>query len=243
MNPLLWSLGTAAVISILSIIGIFTSMLHKVVLKRLMLLLIAFSAGTLLGETFIHLIPEILEHLNISPFSILLLLGILFYLAFEKILHWHHCHHGHCNVHKYSYASLFGDLVHNFIDGLIIFVSYSVSIPLGLATSFAIIMHEVPQEADDFEILVKSGFTKTTALMFDFLLSFVVVLGILVGNLFSAFSFEQYFLAFAAGGFVYVAFTELLPHLHHNPDSNKTISSFLFFTAGILFMYVISLTI
>lgn len=243
MNPLIWALCSALIISLLSIIGVFTSLMHVKILKRLMLLLVAFSAGTLLGEAFIHLIPKALETLNLSPLTLSLFLGIIIFLIGEASLHWHHCHHGHCNVTKYSYASLAGDLIHNFIDGLIIITAYNVNISLGIATSFAIIIHEIPQEIDDFEILINTGFTKSKAILFDFLLSLTIIIGILIGYLIEHHIFTKYLLPFAAGGFVYVAFTELLPHLHYEPEVRKTVSSLMFFVAGIVFMYALKLII
>lgn len=241
MSVLLWSLGSTFAVSLLSLIGIFTFSLKDKLLRRLLLFLVAFSAGALLGGAFLHLIPEAIEATAIMPVTFYLLVGFSLFFIVERLLHWHHCHDGKCDVHTFTYMTLIGDTVHNFIDGLIIVASYIISVPVGIASTFAIIAHEVPQEIGDFAILVHGGFTKSKALLFNFLTALAAILGALVGYFLSEISekFLEFLIPFAAGGFIYVAASDLIPQLHKDPDLRKSLASFLFFLAGLVFMYAI----
>ena len=159
----------------------------------------------------------------------------------ERVLHWNHCHnHGDCEVHTFSYMSLIGDGIHNFIDGLIIAASFIVSIPLGFLTSLAVIAHEIPQEISDFSILIYGGFSKKKALFFNFLSALTAVLGVLVGFVLSSSveNFVMYLLPIAAGGFIYIGASDLVPELHKEKDLKKSILSFGFFILGIVIMYL-----
>ncbi|MCX6822404.1 MAG: ZIP family metal transporter, partial [candidate division SR1 bacterium] len=163
----LYSLISVFAISLVSLIGIIALGVKTENLKRVVLLLVSFSAGALLGDVFIHLFPEIIKAGSRTiRTSIFILAGIFFGLFTEKVIHRNHCHMPitKTHVHPFAIMNLVGDTVHNFIDGLIIGASYLVSIPVGLATSIAVLFHEIPQEIGDFGVLVHGGFTKKKAL-------------------------------------------------------------------------------
>jgi len=137
--------------------------------------------------------------------------------------------------------NLIGDAVHNFIDGIIIAVSFLVNINMGIVSTIAIIAHEIPQEIGDFGVLIYGGFTKTKALFFNFLSALTAIVGALFGYFLST-SIEEvipFMLPFAAGGFIYIAASDLIPELHKEPDLKKAFASFCFFVIGIILMLLV----
>src|SRR4030042_3986025 len=226
-----------------ALIGIFSLAARKDLLEKILLFLVGLSAGTLMGGAFLHLIPEAAEKLELSTvFSIVLFAFIIFYLI-EKIFHWRHCHKGHCVVHPFGYVNLIGDSVHNFIDGLIIAATFLVDVRLGITTTLAIAFHEIPQEIGDFGVLVYSGFEKIRALTLNFLVALTVVAGGIVGY-FLSFNIENlviYLLPFAAGGFLYISTSDLIPEIRKETNVKKSLISFSFFLIGIVIMYLAKL--
>ena len=178
MNVWAYSLGSAALISLISLVGVFTIMVGVKRLDRVIPLLISLAVGGLFGDALIHLLPEAFENSG-SPAltSLYVILGILLFFVFERFLHWHHEHRSHTvnPIHPVAYINLMSDGVHNFLDGLIIGASYLVSVPIGLATTLAVALHEVPQEQGDFGILVHAGFTPKRALLMNFLTGVLAV--------------------------------------------------------------------
>ena len=144
----IYAILSVLAISLISLIGVFTLYVRREKLEKFLIYSVSLSAGTLLGDAFIHLIPGAYENAK-EPFmvSVYILLGIVIFFIMEKFLHWQHCHEAHCEEHprQFSYVILAGDTLHNFIDGLIIAASYLVSIPVGIATTIAVIFHEIPQ--------------------------------------------------------------------------------------------------
>jgi zinc and cadmium transporter len=214
---------------------------NKEELNEASLYLVALSAGALMGGAFLHLLPEALE--SIAPnllFTVFLVSFVLFFLI-EKILHWRHCHKINCVVHSFGYMNLVGDSIHNFIDGLVIASTFIVDIKLGLVTTLAIALHEIPQEIGDYGVLIYAGFKKRMALMVNYLVSLTVVLGGIVGFLF--FSYLQgvlpYLLSFAAGGFVYIAASDLMPEIRKEAKLKRFLTIFLVFIFGIVLMYLV----
>ena len=227
--------------SLISLIGIFSLWCKEKLLKKIVLSLVALSAGALLSGAFLHLIPESLEHLTSTAVFTYVLIGFILFFLMEKFLYWYHCHEGKCDVHPVSYLILFGDGLHNFIDGIIIAISFIVSIPFGITTTALIIGHEIPQELGDFGVLVHGGFGKVKALFYNLLSQLACVVGGLVGYSLST-SIEgiiPFILPFAAGGFIYISASDLVPELHKEPEIKKSLSSFAFFIIGILIMLAI----
>lgn len=227
--------------SLISLVGIFTLWCKEKLLDKIIIFLVALSAGALLSGAFLHLIPESLEVLTPTSVFTLVLAGFILFFLMEKFLYWHHCHKGKCDVHPVSYLILFGDGLHNFIDGIIIATSFIVSIPFGIITTVLIIGHEIPQELGDFGVLVHGGFGKAKALFYNLLSQLACVVGGLLGYFLST-SIEgiiPFILPFAAGGFIYISASDLVPELHKEPDVKKSLSSFAFFIVGVLIMIAI----
>ncbi len=235
MASFLWAIGASVVVSLISLIGIFTLLLKENLLNKLLFVLIAFAAGGLIGGAFLHLLPEALEQTGSSAVFSYLIVGFIFFFILEKYLHWRHCHEGTCSIHPFTYLSLIGDGIHNFIDGLIIGASFLVSIQFGIITTLVIVLHEIPQEMGDFGILVYGGFTKFKALYFNFLIALTCIAGTIAGYLISANlkDFSVFLIPFTAGGFIYIAACDLIPELHKQPELKKSALSMLAFLCGI----------
>lgn len=236
---LVYILLSTLIISLIAFNGAFTLSSNDELLRKALLVLVSLSAGTLIGGAFIHLLPEAaaVSGPDIISFA---LVGFLFFFVIEKVLMWHHCHDGVCDVHTFSYMNLIGDGVHSVIDGLIIAASFVVSIPLGFATTVAIASHEIPQEIADFGVLVYAGFTKKKALALNFLVALATVVGGVVGFFIAsqASDIANALLPFAAGGFIYIAATDLLPEIKKETALRKSVTTLMVFVLGIALMYL-----
>jgi len=236
----LWAIGASILVSIISLIGIFSLLLNERLLNRILILLVGFGAGGLIGGAFLHLLPETLENSKDFTLSFMyVILGFILFFILEKYLFWRHCHKGKCEIHAFTYLNLIGDGIHNFGDGLIIGVSFFTDIRIGIVSTLAIIMHEVPQELGDFGILIYGGLSKFKALVLNYISATLAILGTVIGYIFSSHinNFSLILLPFAAGGFIYIASCDLIPELHRQPDIKKSSVSMLFFILGIILMW------
>ena len=240
-----YTLLSVLLISIISFVGILTISLKMEKLKKILLYMVSFAAGGLLGGAFIHLIPEAVEEFGLSSsMSIYLLSGVVLFFIMEKFICWRHCHHPTTkdHPHPFAYMNLIGDGVHNFIDGLIVAASYLVSMPLGVATTIAVILHEIPQEIGDFGVLVHGGFTRKRALGMNFLTALTAVLGAVVALLLGFLEgLTAFLLPLAAGGFIYIAGSDLIPELHKDVNMKRSGAQLFFIILGIAIMYLLTL--
>jgi len=241
MTDLIYIIISTFIISLIAFVGILTLSLKDKVLNKILLFLVSLSAGALMGGAFIHLIPESIEKYGNGDILIFVLVGFILFFIIEKILHWRHCHKGKCDVHTFHYMNLVGDSIHNFIDGLIMAAAFVTSIPLGITTSIAIAAHEIPQEIGDFGVLIYGGFEKKKALFMNFLVALTAVIGGVVGYLISQRIHETttFLLPFAAGGFIYIAATDLVPEIKKELDFKKYIATLCVFIVGILIMWTV----
>jgi zinc and cadmium transporter len=237
----IWAVGASIVVSLISFIGIFALILKEKTLDQILILLVGISGGALIGAAFFHLIPEALEKSPAVTVFTYLTVGFILFFALERYLRWRHCHEEHCEIHPFSYLNLVGDGIHNLIDGIIIGSSFAVDIRFGLITTTVIVLHEIPQEAGDFGVLVYGGMHKHKALFYNFLSALTAVAGSIIGFYFSerAVLFSQFMIPFAAGGFIYVASCDLIPEIHKQSEVKKATLSMAFFIAGIFFMLVL----
>jgi zinc and cadmium transporter len=208
--------------------------------------MISFSAGALFGDAFIHLLPELIEQTGFSlTISLSLLFGIIFSFIVEKVIHWRHCHHPttHDHPHPFAMVNLFGDSVHNFIDGLIIAGSYLVSIPVGVATTLAVILHEIPQEIGDFGVMLHGGFSRNKALFLNFVTALTSILGAIIALLIGSAvdNLINFLIPFAAGTFIYIAGADLIPEMHKDFEVKKSLFQFAAFILGVLVMLLLLL--
>lgn len=237
MEILGWILAACLVNGLVALLGAFALGLRKKTFESLIGLLVAFSAGTLLSGALFHLISESAEELTLQVAFIYVMLGFSLFFILERVLHWHHCHEGKCDVHPMTYLILVGDGIHNFIDGVVIAASFLVSIPLGILTTFMIISHEIPQELGDFAVLVHGGFGRKKALAYNFASQLTCVIGGIVGFFAAGMAGSlSPILAFAAGGFIYISASDLVPELHKEKKLWVAMKSFAVFLLGVLLM-------
>jgi zinc and cadmium transporter len=210
MSNLIYILLSTIILSLISFTGVLTLAIKQKLLEKILLSLVALSAGVLIGSAFLHLIPEAI---GISNVFLLVILGFIIFFIIEKFLHWQHCHEGRCEVHTFAHMSLVGGAIHNFIDGLIIASSFIISLPLGITTSIAIALHEIPQEIGNFGVLIYGGFKTKKALIVNFLVTLTKVIGGIVGFFLAQSVNLDFIPAIAAGGFLYIAASDLIPEL------------------------------
>ena len=243
MEIWVYSLISVFLISLLSFVGVLFLALKTAQLKKILLFLVSLAAGGLLGGAFIHLLPEVTSQgwsLNVSLF---VLAGILVFFILEKFISWRHCHIPTSKNHPHPLAlmNLIGDAFHNFIDGMLIGGSFLASFNLGLMTSIAVALHEIPQEIGDFGVLVHGGFSRKKALLFNFASALTAFLGLgvslIVGS--QIVGFSQLIISFTAGGFIYIAGADLIPELKKETNFKKSLAQFLGLVLGILIMLVL----
>ena len=248
---LLWILLSTFLISLIAFVGILTLFLRESLLNKTLLFLVAFSAGALIGGAFLHLLPEAILKTGIASGAILnlflyLLLGFCIFFVLEQFIRWHHHHalkHKKCNIKPFSYMILIGDGVHNFIDGLVIAASFIVSFPVGIITALAVALHEIPQEIGDFGVLVYGGFGKFRALFLNFVSALTAILGGIIGYTLSVYIGDSiiFLLPFAAGNFIYIASSDLIPEIKHKGSFKLSLMQFFVFLVGIGIMLVTKL--
>ena len=251
MNQIwLYSIISVIIVSLISLIGIFTLSMSDRLLKKVLMFLVSMSAGALLGDAFIHLIPELVKDygfgLNISLY---ILLGIIIFFVLEKFIHWHHCHHSpdaekhEHHIKPLAWNNLISDFFHNFLDGIIIAGSYAISVPLGIATTLAVIFHEIPQEIGDFGLLIYSGLNRAKALFFNFVSSLSAILGAIVALLLTTgvSKFELILIPITAGNFIYIAAADVIPELHKETELKKSFIQLLGLLVGIGIMVLLIL--
>src|SRR3989344_8510814 len=241
---LLYTLVSVVVVSLVSLIGILVLYFKKENLDKTLLLLVSLSVGTLLGGAFLHLLPEAAEYQGFTlQISFYVLAGILVFFIIEKFIHMHHSHKLEAKRHHHAYhlgfMNLLGDGIHNIIDGMVIAGSYIVDTNLGIATTITVILHEVPQEIADFGILLYSGLSKMKALLLNFLSAVLAIVGAVIGILLNnaSESFVRILLPFAAGGFIYIAGSNLIPELHRKCKLIDTVLHLSAIVLGIVLMY------
>jgi zinc and cadmium transporter len=208
--------------------------------------MVSLAVGGLFGDAFIHLLPESFERLGSKlQASLYILAGIFIFFILEKFLLWRHEHvlESDHSIHPVGYMNLLADGVHNFIDGLIIGASYVVSIHVGVATTLAVIFHELPHELGNFFILLYAGFTKAKALFFNFLSALLAILGTVfalwIGS--EVEDFAMAMLPLAAGGFIYIAGSDLVPELNKEVEISKSVIQLLAIGAGVGMMLLLTL--
>lgn len=246
MSPYFYAIISVLIVSLISLVGIFSISIKEDLIKKYISLFVSLAVGALLGDAFIHLIPESFATItNSLVASLLVICGILLFFIIEKFLHWHHhmedldeeIHH----IKNPGKMILVSDGVHNLIDGLIIGTSYLVSLPVGIATTIAVILHEIPQEIGDFAVLLHSGYTRTRALWLNFLSALTALVGVIIalslGNTVS--NFIIWLVPIAAGGFIYIAMSDLVPELHKTKNTTENSLQLIMILAGVGMMILL----
>lgn len=241
ITPHLYALSSVLIVSAASLIGMFILSFNEEFIRRRIFIFVSLAVGALLGDAFIHLIPESLENFENGAYaSLLIIAGIAGFFILEKFLHWHH--HGEDekqpHLNPVGKLVLFSDGIHNLIDGIIIGASFLVGIPVGIATTIAVVLHEIPQEVGDFMVLLHSGYSARRALWLNFLSALSAVVGValvfILGQ--AAEGFASLILPVAAGGFIYIAVADLIPELQKTKEIRYSISQIAAIIVGVLAM-------
>jgi zinc and cadmium transporter len=242
LTTLIQILVATFIVSLISLVGILTLFLKKDFLNKALLVLVALSAGGLLGGAFLHLLPEAVEEagdtLNVFLY---LLLGFCLFFVLEQFLRWRHEHGTVHQVQPFSYLILISDSVHNFVDGLIIAASFIASFQIGIVTTLAVALHEIPQELGDFGVLIYGGFSRARALTFNYISAVTAIVGGVIGYYLSSLMQGSaiYLLSFAAGNFIYIAAADLIPEIKHTTNLKRSALHFGTFLVGLALMLVI----
>jgi len=241
----IYTLASVTIVSLVSFIGIITLSMSPRLLQNIVVFLVSFAAGSMFGGAFFHLLPEAAKDGFSLAIAVKVLGGLIIFFMLEKFIHWRHCHlpTAHNHPHPMGMMNLIGDGFHNFTDGIVIAGAYIASIPVGIATSIAVLVHEVPQEIGDFGVLLHAGYEKKKALLYNFISALAAVVGailaLVIGSKVAGFS--NFILPFAAGGFIYIAGSDLLPTLHKECSAQKSVLQFLALILGAGVMLALTL--
>jgi len=242
----LYALISVIAVSGISLVAIFVFLLKDEKIKKISLFFVSFAVGGLFGDAFIHLLPEAFKKPDANfTVSLGVIIGVLVFFVLEKFLRWRHCHVPETRTHYHPLVgmNLVGGTAHNFVDGLIIGASYLVALPIGISTTLAIIFHEIPQEFSHFGIFIHSGLSKKKALLFNVLSALAAIVGtilaLFIGSRLGAFA--SFMLPVTAGGFLYIAGSDLIPELHHETKMSTSLGQLatIIFGVGVMALLVI----
>lgn len=236
-----YTIGSLALVSLLSLSGAVFIAVSQEKIQKTLTLMVSFAVGALFGDAFLELIPESLEHFGggmLAP--ALVLSGIVGFFVLEKFVRWRHCHvqTSEDHPHPVVFMNLVGDGVHNFIDGLLIGASFMVSPMMGATTTLAVVLHEIPHEIGDFGVLLHGGLKPRKALLLNLASGVTSMAGgaavLLIGGWCRELSY--YLVPITAGGFVYIAGSDLVPELHHEESGKKSVQQLFWMLAGLALM-------
>jgi len=245
----LYTIIATVAISLTGFVGFFTLSLSEKTLHRVLYVLVAYSAGTILGAALFDLLPEAVELVDEHLVFPIVAAGFVFFLFLERVIYWYHGHgheyeHGEEKVTKgFAYLNLVGDFIHNFIDGMIIAAAFINGFVVGLTATIAVLFHELPQEMGDYGILVYAGLERRRALLLNFLAAVSVIIGGVFGSLFIA-SVEElggWMVAFSAGAFLFLSASELIPEMREEDDRVRSVIQLTILVLGMLTIYSLGL--
>jgi zinc and cadmium transporter len=239
VTVLLWIVAGGLVMSGVALVGSITLVLRPGTLERLLRPMVAFAAGTLLGGAFLHMLPGAIETMGAgSAVFLWVLAGFAVFFALEQFLHWHHCHHEDAVPRRpLTYLVLVGDGLHNLLGGFAVAGAFIADVRLGIGAWLAAAAHEVPQELGDFAVLVHGGWAKRRALLFNLLSALTFLVGGLLAYGASLSYDVTFLLPFAAGNFIYIAASDLIPEVKQDRDLRVNVLHFGCLAAGMALLY------
>jgi zinc and cadmium transporter len=246
MDPTLaWIVAGGIAMSAIAMVGSVTLVLPERTLQRILLPLVAFAAGSLLGGAFFHMLPVGLEAgmSNVAVYG-LVLAGFAVFFGLEQFLHWHHCHRAEALCRKpLTYLILIGDGLHNFLGGLAVAGTFLIDIRLGIVTWLAAAAHEVPQELGDFGVLVHGGWQKGRALLYNMFSALTFLVGGLVAYAASFRLDVTWLVPFAAGNFIYIGAADLIPEVKAHAELRANVIHFAAFVVGVVLLLAVKLAL
>jgi len=230
--------------SLVGLVGIFSIYVSEERLEKIVHTLVAFAAGAMLAGALVHMLPKAMLALHYKWAGEVAILGFMTFFALERGLHWHHCHETRaCEVHPVTTLTIIGDAIHNIIDGLVIAAAFLTDAATGWITTAMIIGHEVPQELGNFSVLLYGGYSKRRAILWTFFSQATCILGGVIGWFFTPDWLRAPMISFAAGGFLYIAASDLIPELHKDRDLHRVVKNTIWLVIGILFMIGIKMAV
>lgn len=233
-----------SLVSLVSLVGAVYLLMRRQQVERWMPVMVGFATGALLAVSFFDLLPESFAALGgVAPMYILA--GLLVFLLFEQVLHLHHEHRNDCDDCKpksvTGYSILLVDGLHNFLDGVLVASAFLISPAVGVATTTAVVVHEIPQELGDYAVLVHSGFKPARALLWNLLSALLAILGGLFGYFFlnNAERLTPYFVAVGAGGLMYIALVDLLGEIRAHGKTRERWAQILAMLVGLALLLVL----
>ena len=242
-SSLIQAIIASLFISGLSLTGAILLFSKKQQEGRFLHYFISFAAGVMLSAAINNILPEAFAIVSVKIALESTLLGITIAFLMERLLLWHHHHHDETHHIKSSaYLVLFGDSLHNFIDGVALAATFLTSPHVGIATTIAIAAHEIPQELADFSVLIHAGLKNKRALFLNFLSGLTAIFGVLTGYYFLSSSriYEGNLLGITGGIFIYIALADLIPELHSDHRNQKNLKLAVTFLVGVILMYLIA---
>lgn len=245
MTTFWWILVSGLLMSAIALVGSLTLLLKSTTLDRIVLPLVAFAAGSLLGSAFFHMLPAAAERAAHSAGVYLwVMVGFVAFFALEQFLHWHHCHRGSSECEQpLTYLILLGDGLHNFLGGLGIAAVFLIDIRLGIMAWLAAAAHEVPQELGDFGVLIHGGWTKGKALAFNLVSGLTFLLGGMLAYVASGHLDVAFLVPVAAGNFIYIGASDLVPEVNKHHGAITSVILFVSFVAGLALLWAIRLAL
>jgi zinc and cadmium transporter len=237
----LWIVLGGVVMSAIALVGNITLVLRPSTLEKVLLPLVAFAAGSMIGGALFHMLPASLVNLSAQTTFAWVAAGFAFFFALEQFLHWHHCHRASAQCRKpLTYLVLVGDGLHNFLGGLAIAGVFLVDIRLGIAAWLAAAAHEVPQELGDFAVLIHGGWKRRSALLFNLLSGSTFLVGGLVAYAGSKHFEVGWLVPLAAGNFLYIGASDLVPEVNKGHSLGTSIVHFACFLGGLGGLYALA---
>lgn len=234
VTTFLWIFTGGVVMSAIALVGSVTLLLREATLQKLLLPLVAFAAGSLVGGALFHMLPASLATLPAATALRWVAVGFVVFLGIEQVLHWHHCHRADAVCRKpLTYLILIGDGLHNLLGGMAIAGVFLVDVRLGIAAWLAAAAHEVPQELGDFGVLIHGGWSKRSALLFNLLSGLTFFVGGMIAYGASLHFDVRWLVPFAAGNFLYIGASDLVPEVNKAHSLRINLLHFAAFVAGL----------
>ena len=245
MNVLAWIVLGGVLMAAIALSGSLMLLLKQSALDRIIVPMVAFAAGSLLGGAFFYMLPSAAERIaDPARLYAWTLAGFTVFFALEQILHWHHCRRASSDCRQpLTYLILFGDALHNFLGGLGVAGVFLIDVRLGIAAWIAAAAHELPQELGDFAVLIHGGWDPKKALLFNVLSGLTFLIGGLVAWLASATMDVSFLVPFAAGNFIYIGASDLVPEVNKHRSFAKNVISFGCFIAGLALLWLTRLSL
>lgn len=243
LTTFFWIFGSGVIMTSIAAIGGITLVLKEQTVQKLLLPMVSFSAGTLLGGAFFHMIPSSIHKIHPEYlYFFWVLCGFSVFFALEQFLHWHHCNRAEADCRSpLTYLVLIGDGLHHFIAGIAIASTFLIDIRLGIMTWLAAAAHEIPKELGDFGVLLHGGFTKGKAILYNLMSGVTFLVGGLIAYMIALQVDVTFLVPFAAGNFIYIGASDLVPEVKHHENLRINIIHFVTFTGGILAMLMIKI--